>query len=87
MGEAEEPSPLPSFILIDGGDSFDPSSLSEAACSRLLWVCCMSMTVRLKAGNLLVRDGNVPFDFQLTGTADWKLHACRQLKLSRMQRK
>lgn len=38
MGEPDEISPLPSFILIDGGDGFDPSSLNEAACSRLLWV-------------------------------------------------
>ncbi len=61
MGEPEEFSPLPSFILIDGGDGFDPSSLSETACSRLLWVRCSSAMEMLKAGDLLVRDGNVPF--------------------------
>ena len=61
MGEPEEIAPLPSFILIDGGDGFDPSSLSEEACSRLLWVRCGSALEMLKAGDLLVRDGNVPF--------------------------
>lgn len=61
MGDPEEFDPFPSFILIDGGDGFDPSSLSETACSRLMWVRCSSAMDMLKAGDLLVRDGNVPF--------------------------
>ncbi len=59
MGEPEEFSPLLSSILIDGGDGL-PSSLSEAACSGLLWVWCNSAVDTLKASNLLFCDENVP---------------------------
>jgi hypothetical protein len=62
LGEPEERAELPDFILVDGGDSFDPASYTEAACSRLLWVRCSGGAMPLmKAADLLIRDGNVPF--------------------------
>jgi hypothetical protein len=61
LGEPEACSPLPDFVLIDGGDRFDPASYTAAACSRLLWVRCLTAEEMLKASDLLVRDGNVPF--------------------------
>jgi hypothetical protein len=61
LGEPEERAPLPDFILVDGGDCFDPASYSEEACSRLLWVRCLGALETMKAADLLIRDGNVPF--------------------------
>ena len=52
---------FPKFVLVDGGDSFDPASHTAAACSQLLWVRCAKIQEALKAADLLVRDGNVPF--------------------------
>jgi hypothetical protein len=61
MGDSGENSPLPELALIDGADGFDPSSHTVAACSRLLWVRCTSAPEMLKAADLVVRDGNLPF--------------------------
>ncbi len=61
LGNPPEESPHPELVLIDGADGFDPASFTGAACSRLLWVRCSSVTETLKAVDLLVRDGNVPF--------------------------
>lgn len=61
LGEPLEESPHPELVLIDGADGFDPASFTGAACSRLLWVRCSSAAETLKAADLLVRDGNVPF--------------------------
>lgn len=61
LGEPEECAALPDFVLVDGGDRFDPASYTAAACSRLLWVRCSTAQEMLKAADLLVRDGNVPF--------------------------
>ncbi len=61
LGEPLEESPHPELVLIDGVDGFDPASFTGEACSRLLWVRCSSATETLKAADLLVRDGNVPF--------------------------
>lgn len=61
LGDPEEDSPLPELALIDGADGFDPSSHTVAACSRLLWVRCASAPEMLKAADLLVRDGNLPY--------------------------
>lgn len=61
LGEPEETCPHPEVVLIDGADSFDPSSFSEAACSKLLWVRCGTALEMIKAADLLVQDGNVPF--------------------------
>lgn len=50
--------------LVDGGDSFDPSSFStlrtESTLARLLWVRCHTVAEVIKAADLLLRDGNVP---------------------------
>jgi hypothetical protein len=61
LGEPAECAALPDFVLVDGGDGFDPASYSAQACSRLLWVRCLTAEEMLKAADLLVRDGNVPF--------------------------
>ena len=61
LGNPEQASPHPEWILIDGSDAFDPTSFSGNACSRLLWVRCRSAVETLKAADLLARDGNVPF--------------------------
>lgn len=61
LGEPEACAALPDFVLVDGGDGFDPASYGAAACSRLLWVRCRGVAEMVKAADLLVRDGNVPF--------------------------
>jgi hypothetical protein len=61
LGDPEEISPHPEFVLIDGADAFNPASFSGKACSRLLWVRCASAIGMLKAADLLALDGNVPF--------------------------
>lgn len=57
------------LALIDGNDSFDPSSYGPDACQRLLWIRCRQVTQCLRCADLLLRDGNLPFlilDLQLT---------------------
>ncbi|MEK7951984.1 hypothetical protein [Luteolibacter soli] len=61
LGEPQEMAPLPDFILIDGGDQFDPASFTPEACSRLVWVRCGTAAEMLKATDLVVRDANIPF--------------------------
>jgi hypothetical protein len=61
LGEPREVAPLPNFILVDGGDQFDPASFTPEACSRLVWVRCGTAMEMLKATDLLVRDANIPF--------------------------
>lgn len=61
LEEPEEVSPHPEVVLVDGADGFDPRSFTSRACARLLWVRCNSAFQMLKAADLIVRDGNVPF--------------------------
>ncbi len=61
LAEPEEAAEFPKFVLVDGSDHFDPASHTAAACSQLLWVRCAKIQEALKAADLLVRDGNVPF--------------------------
>lgn len=61
LGDPEETSPHPELVLVDGADAFDPGSFSGTACSKLLWVRCRSAVEMIKAADLLVHDGNVPF--------------------------
>lgn len=61
LGDPQEAGGLPEFVLVDGGDHFDPASHTAPACSRLLWVRCAKIQEALKATDLLVRDGNIPF--------------------------
>lgn len=61
LGEPETMSPHPEVVLVDGADAFDPGSFSGKACARVLWVRCKSALQMLKAADLVVSDGNVPF--------------------------
>lgn len=47
------------LVLVDGADGFDPGSAGGRVCKGLLWVRCRSAMEMMKAGDLLVRDGNV----------------------------
>ncbi len=46
--------------LVDGGDSFDPWSIDASALERLLWVRSREPSEAIRAGDLLLRDGNIP---------------------------
>ena len=48
------------LALIDGRDSFDPCGLDNASLRHLLWVRCTKASEVIKAGDLLLRDGNFP---------------------------
>lgn len=48
------------MALIDGLDSFDPTSIDNAVLAHLLWVRCRNTTEALRAADLLARDGNLP---------------------------
>jgi hypothetical protein len=61
LGEPGEVCHQPELVLIDGSDGFDPTSFEDAACSKLLWVRCRSALEMIKAADLLIHDGNVPF--------------------------
>jgi len=60
LGSPEKASEFPEIILIDA-DNFDPASHAPETCSRLLWVRCRDALTLLKAADLLLRDGNLPF--------------------------
>lgn len=49
------------MVLVDGADSFDPGSFSNDACERMLWVRCRCAMEMVKAADLLLHDGNMPF--------------------------
>ncbi len=49
------------MVLVDGADGFDPGSFSNEACGRLLWVRCRCAMEMVKAADLLLHDGNMPF--------------------------
>ena len=48
------------LALIDGRDSFDACGLDNASLRHLLWVRCSKASEVIKAGDLLLRDGNFP---------------------------
>ena len=48
------------IALIDGSDSFDPSSSDNSALQHLLWVRCRKAFDAIKAADFLLRDGNFP---------------------------
>lgn len=48
------------LALIDGRDSFDPASCPAGVLPQILWVRCVETRTALKAGELVVRDGNLP---------------------------
>lgn len=49
------------MVLVDGADGFDPGSFSGEVCESLLWVRCRCAMEMVKAADLLVHDGNMPF--------------------------
>ncbi len=49
------------MVLVDGADGFDPASFSNAACGKMLWVRCRCALEMMKAADLLLHDGNMPF--------------------------
>jgi hypothetical protein len=61
LGDPRERAPHPEWALVDGGDTFDPGSFTNNACSKLLWVRCRSALEMIQAADLLVHDGNMPF--------------------------
>ncbi len=48
-----------SAALIDGGDGFDPCGMPGEVLERLLWVRCLKIQEAVRAGDLLLRDGNL----------------------------
>lgn len=48
-------------ILIDGKRGFDPKGLDPEELRRILWIRCKNASDAVKATDLSVRDGNVPF--------------------------
>ena len=63
------------IALIDGRDSFDPQSLGPLDCQRLLWVRCRNADETVKAADLVLRDGNLPFV-----VVDLRLNLQRELR-------
>ncbi|MBK1817362.1 hypothetical protein JIN84_17205 [Luteolibacter yonseiensis] len=61
LGEDDGAGLQPEMVLVDGADGFDPDSFVDAACSKLLWVRCRSALEMIKAADLLIHDGNLPF--------------------------
>ena len=61
LADPDEAAEFPKFVLVDGGDGFDPASHTSKACSQLLWIRCQKLPEVLKAADLVVRDANVPF--------------------------
>lgn len=49
------------MVLVDGADGFDPGSFSNETCGRMLWVRCRCAMEMVKAADLLLHDGNMPF--------------------------
>ena len=47
--------------LIDGRDSFDATAVEQSVLSRLLWIRCHDADEAMKATDLVLRDGNLPF--------------------------
>jgi hypothetical protein len=61
------------IILIDGRDSFDPTTNGSEACGQLLWVRCRQASEAIQAADLLLRDGNLPLilmDLQLNASKE-----------------
>lgn len=73
--------------LIDGSDSFDPSSSDNSALQHLLWVRCRKAIDAVKAADLLLRDGNFPLVIvDLALNAPEELRKIPQTSWYRLQR-
>jgi hypothetical protein len=78
------------LALIDGRDSFDPSSSGRpgnGCLSYLLWVRCTKALEAIKAADLLLRDGNFPLVIvDLVFNAPQELRKIPQTSWYRLQR-
>ena len=75
------------LALIDGRDSFDPCGLGNASLRHLLWVRCNKASEVIKAGDLLLRDGNFPLVIlDLVLNAPEELRKIPQTNWYRLQR-
>jgi hypothetical protein len=75
------------LALIDGRDSFDPCGLDNASLRHLLWVRCSKASEVIKAGDLLLRDGNFPLVIMdLVLNAPEELRKIPQTNWYRLQR-
>jgi hypothetical protein len=63
------------LTLVDGADSFDVGAVEPEILAHLLWVRCSNIEEALKAGDLLLRDRNVPLV-----VLDLKLNSAAQLR-------
>ena len=61
--------------LVDGADSFDVDAAAPGVLARMLWVRCTTADQALKAGDLLLRDRNLPLVL-----LDLKLNPLRELR-------
>ena len=75
------------LALIDGRDSFDPCGLDNASLRHLCWVRCSKASEVIKAGDLLLRDGNFPLVIMdLVLNAPEELRKIPQTNWYRLQR-
>jgi hypothetical protein len=75
------------IALIDGSDSFDPSSSNNSTLQHLLWVRCRKAFDAIKAADLLLRDGNFPLVIvDLVLNAPEELRKIPQTSWYRLQR-
>ena len=75
------------LALIDGRDSFDPCGLENVSLRHLLWVRCSKASEVIKAGDLLLRDGNFPLVIlDLVLNAPEELRKIPQTNWYRLQR-
>lgn len=63
------------LALVDGADSFDVDASDPEVLARLLWVRCATADEALKAGDLLLRDRNIPLVI-----LDLKINPDRELR-------
>jgi hypothetical protein len=49
------------LALVDGSDCFDPCAFDKTLFSRVLWVRCSTAKEAIKASDLLLHDGTIPF--------------------------
>jgi len=73
--------------LIDGSDSFDPSTSDNSTLRHLLWIRCRKAFDAIKAADFLLRDGNFPLvivDLVLNSTEE--LRKIPQTSWYRLQR-
>lgn len=63
------------IALIDGRDSFDPTTVEQDTLSRLLWIRCHNATEAMKCADILLRDRNLPLVI-----LDLKINPAKELK-------